>query len=196
MTFVDACTFALIDEDTHLSLRSKLRVIGSVPLRKRAPSKSLNRPSRICIRHQSARTSPSTFLFLPSSQCQRADLCTRRGRRRWKQSFRIFENRSLLRLPGSFSALLESVSSGGDKHPSSPTSAGYKTGKLPCQHPILNFRITSRFQRLAEVFGTVRRRRFSDGGLYGGVVWVSTAQNDKIDIFAGAPIMAAGRGPD
>jgi len=33
MTFVDACTFALIDEDTHLSLLPEGNVIGSVPLK-------------------------------------------------------------------------------------------------------------------------------------------------------------------
>jgi hypothetical protein len=63
----------LLDEDTHLSLRTEARVIGCVPLRN-VPSKSITTYCRIRIRVRSARTSPSTFPFLPSSQCQRPDL--------------------------------------------------------------------------------------------------------------------------
>lgn len=42
-------------------------------LRKRAPIESLCNFHRNCSQLQFARTSPSTFLFLLSSQCQRAD---------------------------------------------------------------------------------------------------------------------------
>jgi hypothetical protein len=69
------CTFCLIDEDTHLSTRSENRAIGSVPLKKTCThrSRSIDLLTRFASSFRSARTSPSTFLFLPSSQCQRAD---------------------------------------------------------------------------------------------------------------------------
>jgi hypothetical protein len=126
------------------------------------------------------------------------------ARRRWKRRFLILRTEVCFRLPGSLSALSEIVSSGGDWHPASLTLAGYKTGTFPCQHPILNFRISSffqnlkvqialYFQRLAEVSWVVSGPALiSDGGLYGGVIWVSTAQNDKSDIFAASILAALG----
>jgi hypothetical protein len=45
---------------------------------------------------QSARTSPTTFLFLPSSRCQRADPGALAGWRHWKQCFLIFGNKRVL----------------------------------------------------------------------------------------------------
>jgi hypothetical protein len=75
---VAECTFAF-DEDTHLILSAirKLRQ-GSVPLETCTHRKSCNNFHRNCFQLQFARTSPSTFLFLLSSQCQRADLIPQR----------------------------------------------------------------------------------------------------------------------
>jgi len=80
---VAECTFAF-DEDTHLLLSAvrKLRQ-GSVPLETCTHRKSCNNFHRNCFQLQFARTSPSTFLFLQSSQCQRADLTASMAERRW-----------------------------------------------------------------------------------------------------------------
>ena len=51
-----------IDEDTHLSLRSEERVIGSVPLRENVPSKSVS--SDLTIRPQEPRRPRFPFFHL------------------------------------------------------------------------------------------------------------------------------------
>jgi len=77
---VAECTFAF-DEDTHLILSAIRRPrLGSVPLETCTHRKSCNNFHRNCFQLQFARTSPSTFLFLLSSQCQRADLTSHSGR--------------------------------------------------------------------------------------------------------------------
>ena len=96
---------------THtLSKRSEDRDIGSVPL-ETCTHRSLFNFHRNCFRLQFARTSPSTFLFLPSSQCQRADLTALAGQDVIGEPVSTFlrETRSYLRLPGRSSALSEAV---------------------------------------------------------------------------------------
>jgi len=82
---VAECTFAF-DEDTHLILSAIRRLRqGSVPLETCTHRKSCNNFHRSKPQLQFARTSPSTFLFLLSSQCQRADHSTVTGINRHRE---------------------------------------------------------------------------------------------------------------
>ena len=62
----------MIDENSHYSQPTEVGENNLFSLRKRAPIESL-RQAQDCSRNLTARTSPSTFLFLLSSQCQRTD---------------------------------------------------------------------------------------------------------------------------
>ena len=63
----------MIDENSHYSQPAKAGESNLFSLRKRAPIESLCNFHRSKLQLPFARTSPSTFLFLLSSQCQRAD---------------------------------------------------------------------------------------------------------------------------
>jgi hypothetical protein len=63
----------MIDENSHYSQPAEAGESNLFSLRKRAPIESLFNFHQTCIQLPFARTSPSTFLFLLSSQCQRAD---------------------------------------------------------------------------------------------------------------------------
>ena len=85
---------------------------------------------------RTARTSPSTFPFLPSSQCQRADPGSLfRGQRQWKPGFLIFGNRMFT--SGCPAAHLPFQRSSPPR-PAGPfvsNEAGYRGGRFCCQHP-------------------------------------------------------------
>lgn len=88
---------------------------------------------------QSARTSPSTFLFLPSSRCQRTDPGALAGWRHWKLGFRkIGKNMTFPRLPGSKSALSEIAEQWERNSLGVVNVAGYSRGLSACQHPSRN----------------------------------------------------------
>ena len=132
---VDVCTFALcvlrrkIDEDTHPA-NTLRRAVGSSILEKRTVEVYF-----VQSHDQTARTSPSTFPFLPSSQCQRADLGSLfRGRRRRKQSFLNFGNKTLLPVAR------QQLCPFRNRHrraarPFVSNEAGYRGGRFCCQHP-------------------------------------------------------------
>jgi hypothetical protein len=87
---------------------------------------------------RSARTSPSTFPFLPSSQCQRADLGSpARGRRRWKRCFLIFADRRFI--PVSRQHLcpfrFPPRNRPAQERRRSKAMAVYIAGSFCCQHP-------------------------------------------------------------
>src|SRR5690606_20340391 len=63
----------LLDEDTHLSLRTEVRGDWLCTSEKRTVEVDYEPTAGPEPGVGSARTSPSTFLFLPSSRCQRAD---------------------------------------------------------------------------------------------------------------------------
>ena len=94
---VDVCTFCASRiaarhlTRTHIHLTRRTALFGSMYLKK-----TYRRSLYVQSHDQTARTSPSTFPFLPSSQFQRADPGNLlRGRRQWKPGFRIFGNRIL-----------------------------------------------------------------------------------------------------
>jgi len=85
---------------------------------------------------QTARTSPSTFPFLPSSQCQRADLGSLfRGRRQRKQGFLIFGNRTVLPVSRQHLCPILKTLGAATARPRRSALAGYMAGHLGCQHP-------------------------------------------------------------
>ncbi len=121
-----------IDEDTHLSLRARRpAVIGSVPL-----EKTYRRSLFVRSHDRTARTSPSTFPFLPSSQCQRADPgILLRGQRRWKQSFLIFGNRRVASGCPAAPLPYPEITAAAAARPRRSALAGYMAGPFGCQHP-------------------------------------------------------------
>jgi hypothetical protein len=120
-----------IDEDTHLSLRTEVRVIGSVPL-----EKTYRRSLSVQSHDQTARTSPSTFPFLPSSQCQRADPLGRVAKTSVEAELPNFwEQEVLSGLPGSTSALSGFRFVAARRRRLHQRWAGYMAGHLGCQHP-------------------------------------------------------------
>ena len=156
---------------THIHLTRRTALFGSMYLlRKRTVEVYF-----VQSHDQTARTSPSTFPFLPSSQCQRADPgYLFRGRRQWKLGFRIHANKTLFRLPGSSSARFLNSLNSGSKLLGVVSEAGSIRGGLACQHPIFNFRhrpetenprskIALTSQWFASVTAAFPRRRLSDG---------------------------------
>src|SRR5690606_1671399 len=79
------------DEDTHLSLRSEERVIGSVPLRN-VPSKSVRPISRSDRKNLAVHVSLSSIFTMSKSRPR--DPLSRATS--WKQGFLIFGNRRVL----------------------------------------------------------------------------------------------------
>ena len=120
-----------IDEDTHPA-NTLRRAAGSSILEKRTVEVCLFARSH----DRTARTSPSTFPFLPSSQCQRADPGSLfRGQRQWKPGFLIFGNRKVL--PVARQHLCHSLNSPSTSAPQRfvISEAGYRGGRFCCQHP-------------------------------------------------------------
>ena len=103
------------------------------------PSKVCNF-RRNCFQLQFARTSPSTFLFLQSSQCQRADLTPLPAETSWKPSFRIPPGKQNLssgcpadRLP------CQRTLNSGSNALGVVNVAGCSRDVFVCQHPIFVF---------------------------------------------------------
>src|SRR6185437_14395307 len=120
-----------IDEDTHLSLRSEERVIGSVPLRK-----TYRRSLSVQSHDRTARTSPSTFPFLPSSQFQRADPLGRVAKTSVEAGLPNFwEQEVLSGLTGSTPALSGFRYVAARRRRLHQRWAGYMADLLACQHP-------------------------------------------------------------
>src|SRR6185312_12121963 len=118
-----------IDEDTHLSLRSEERVIGSVPLRK-----TYRRSLFVRSHDRTARTSPSTFPFLPSSQCQRADPGSPcEGSVGRKQGFLKFGNRREPPVARQHLCLILKTPYAAAAGPRRSALAGYMAGPFGCQ---------------------------------------------------------------
>ena len=108
-------------------------------LRKRAPIESLFNFHQTYVQLPFARTSPSTFLFLLSSQCQRADQATSRPQRHVKAS--AFRNpgtkQTRPRLPGNQARLCQKHQNcGSDNRSTSSSAAGCRQVQMNCQHPI------------------------------------------------------------
>lgn len=129
-----------IDEDTHLNHRPKPTTMVVFP-QKRAPIKVFVQSF-----DQTARTSPSTFLFLLSSHCQRADpKSLSKGGVIGDLSLHILKGTaSCLRLPGSNPALSEDHRQWERPALGVVSAAGSSRGRRACQHPF--------FRRTAESF--------------------------------------------
>ncbi|SFZ85804.1 hypothetical protein SAMN02983003_2974 [Devosia enhydra] len=120
-----------IDEDTHLNHRPKPTTMVVFP-QKRAPIKVFVQSF-----DQTARTSPSTFLFLLSSHCQRADpRSLSKGGVIGDISLHILKGTaSCLRLPGSNPALSEDHRQWERPALGVVSAAGSSRGRRACQHP-------------------------------------------------------------
>ena len=132
---VDACTFCVCTlrctlTRTHLTPTTRSSCEWYVPL-----EKTYRRSLYVQSHDQTARTSPSTFPFLPSSQFQRADPgCLFRGRRQWKQGFLIFGNRILLPVTRQHICPIRNSLPPGRKAVCI-SEAGYMADHFCCQHP-------------------------------------------------------------
>lgn len=127
---VDASTFCLTRTHTF-HCDPKIRVFGVYLL-----EKTYRRSLFVQSHDRTARTSPSTFPFLPSSQCQRADPgYLFRERRHGSSRFLIFGNRMFT--SGCPAAHLPFQRSSPPR-PAGPfvsNEAGYRGGRFCCQHP-------------------------------------------------------------
>ena len=120
-------------------------------LRKRAPI-DVYLPNPQLPKNLTARTSPSTFLFLPSSQCQRADLQTLAGQTSSGQSpqnsFR--EQNTLSGCPAQCPPCQKNVNSGSQKL-NVVNVAGCIRHTEVCQHPISNFNTVKTRNQKAQI---------------------------------------------
>ena len=129
----------MIDENSHYSQPAKASESNLFSLRKRAPIESL-RQVQDCSRNLTARTSPSTFLFLLSSQCQRTDHSSVAAvnRHRKHQGFPyLVSNRRTRWLPSRSSCPVPKTANSGSEtnHSTSSTWPGCKAVQPDCQHP-------------------------------------------------------------
>ena len=136
LTFVDACTFALTR--THTCHNDpKVKVIGSVPLRNVAPSKSLISLlpiHQIGFGSQEPRRPRFSFFHLHNVKEQTPE--PGGTRRRWKHRLPNFGNRRVLPVARQhlcpFLILAETAAPQGVPH---QRWAGYMADLLRCQHP-------------------------------------------------------------
>jgi hypothetical protein len=138
----------MIDEDTHLSLHPEGCVIGSVPLRKRAPIEVDLEPHRICIRRvpQEPRRPRFSFFHLHNVK-ELTPGSSFEGDVGGSFRFRILANRTLSpvarqhRLPFSRSLTVGATSARRRQR------GGLYSRRSSLSTPYLKFRISSRFQR-------------------------------------------------
>ena len=132
----------MIDENSHYSQPAKASESNLFSLRKRAPIESL-RQAQDCSRNLTARTSPSTFLFLLSSQCQRTDhssvAAINRHRKHQGFQYLVQQQNSALVAQQFTLPFQKTANSGSDtNHSTSSTWPGCRAVQPDCQHPFSN----------------------------------------------------------
>ena len=126
----------LLDEDTHLSLRSEERVIGSVPLRENVPSSVVLTYTGFASGFDPQEPRRPRFPFFHLHNVKELTPGPGSGRRRWKQSLPEFRDTGPFPVarqhlcPFEISALATAPQAA-----RSEAMAVYMAGSFACQHP-------------------------------------------------------------